>query len=784
MRGLLACGLLASIAFVSTQAAVQVSRNGRKAQKLAGQYDQKIKPLLNQYCYSCHGAEKQKADLSLEKYGDVAAVKADRKLWEEVLRKLRHREMPPEGKPQPSDAERERLVSWIEAELFPVDCDHPDPGRVTIRRLNRVEYRNTIRDLVGVTVPVADDFPADDTGYGFDNIGDVLSLSPLLLEKYLAAAEKIVDAAILDPESQSPPARVYEPKAFKVEGGGSLADSGTFSLYSQGEAYVTHTVTNAGEYRIRVLGYGQQAGPEPVKMALRLDKQDAQIFEVTETESAPGWKEARVELEQGRHRIGAAFLNDYYKQDDPNPANRDRNLLLERFEIVGPLNAPAPPVPESQRRILFAQPAPGTTNECARRVLAEFARKAFRRPVSSDEVTRLTEIFRTALEDGVSFERSIKIALQAVLVSPHFLFRGELQPDPNNPRKATPVDEFALASRLSYFLWSSMPDEELFGLAAKGKLRKNLDAQVRRMISDPKSQALVENFAGQWLQTRMLKEAAPDPGTFPSFDDGLRAAMVKETELLFAHIFREDRSILEFLNADYTFVNERLARHYGLAGVSGTEFRRVSLKGTPRGGVLTHGSVLTLTSNPTRTSPVKRGKWVLENLLAQAPPPPPPGVPPLNETKEAAEGASLRQRMELHRQDPMCSSCHSIMDPIGFGLENFDGIGAWRDREGPFPVDASGTLNTGEPFSGAAELRGILTTRRRDQFVRCLVEKMLTYALGRGLEYYDRCAVDRIAADLAHGGYRFSILVNGVIRSVPFQMRRGEGDLFANGTGS
>jgi hypothetical protein len=561
-----------------------------------------------------------------------------------------------------------------------------------------------------------------------------------------------------------------------------LSDSDTFSLYSEGEVYVRHTIAVAGDYRIRWLVYGEQAGPEPVKMALRLDKKDLQTVDVTEVQSAPGWKEIHVQLEEGKHRFGAYYTNDYYNENDPDPANRDRNLFIREFEIIGPLNASALPLPETHKRIFVCTPSVDSTNECARTILTQFARRAFRRPVTDEEVKRLIGVFGAAQQTGAGFERSIKIALQAALVSSHFLFRGELQPDPDNPRSVTPVDEFALASRLSYFLWSTMPDEELFELAGEGELRKNLEAQVRRMLRDPKSQALTDNFAGQWLQTRLLRHLSPDQDAFPAFNNELRAAMIKETELFFEHIIREDRSVLEFLTADYTFANERLARYYGLKGISGAEFQRVSLKGTPRGGILTHGSILTLTSNPTRTSPVKRGKWVLENLLGQTPPPPPPGVPSLDDGKKAEKSGSLRERMERHRQDPTCSSCHSIMDPIGFGLENFDGIGAWRDKDGQFPIDASGRLQTDESFSGSEELRAILANQKCDQFVRCLAEKMLTYALGRGLEYYDRCAVDRIVEDLRRGNYRFSVLVSDIANSVPFQMRRGEGDVFETAT--
>jgi len=369
-----------------------------------------------------------------------------------------------------------------------------------------------------------------------------------------------------------------------------------------------------------------------------------------------------------------------------------------------------------------------------------------------------------------------------VLISPHFLFRGELQLNPDNPTESHAIEEFALAARLSYFLWSSMPDGELFALAGKGKLRRELPKQMHRMLKDANSDALVHNFAGQWLQLRNLKTMAPDRQVFPSFDEELRAAMATETELFFKNIVREDRSVMEFLTADYTFVNESLARHYGLKpGVTGQEFQRVLLKGSGRAGVLTHASILTVTSNPNRTSPVKRGKWVLENLLAQPPPPPPPNVPPLSEGTEAAASASLRERMEKHRQDPLCASCHAQMDPIGFSLENYDGIGGWRDRDGTFPIDASGRLPGGEQFSGADGLRSLLASKRKEQFLRCLAEKMLTYALGRGLEYYDRCALETIVAQIEKQDCRFSALIEAVVNSVPFQRRRGEGDPLARG---
>jgi hypothetical protein len=445
--------------------------------------------------------------------------------------------------------------------------------------------------------------------------------------------------------------------------------------------------------------------------------------------------------------------------------------------VVGPLQAQA--LPESHKRIFFRAPTAATKREVARSIVQRFSTRAYRRPVTAAELNRLMRIFDEADSQKESFEAATKLALEAVLISPHFLFRGELHPEPDNPRLVHPVSEYALASRLSYFLWSSMPDDELFALAEKGKLRKNLEAQVRRLVRDPKSQALVENFAGQWLQLRKLELATPDAKVFPDFDEPLREAMRKETELFFASIVRDDRSVLEFLDANYTFANERLARLYGLAGVHGEEFQRVSLRGTQRGGLLTQASILTLTTNPTRTSPVKRGKWVLENILGSPPPPPPPDVPELKDNSEARLTGSLRQRMEQHRQNPNCASCHARMDPIGFGFENFDGIGAWRARDEGFAIDPAGELASGETFKGPNDLKSTLLKQKREEFVRCLTEKMLTYALGRGLEYYDKCAVSGVTKALEKDGYKFSSLILGVVKSAPFQMRRGEGSTLA-----
>jgi hypothetical protein len=542
---------------------------------------------------------------------------------------------------------------------------------------------------------------------------------------------------------------------------------------------VEFNVETSGRYRWRIHAYGEQAGPEQVKMAARVDGRELGVVEVRAGESNPQSIEFTAVLERGRRRLAVAFVNDFYEPAAGGKPSRDRNLVVQSFELTGPLDAPVPPPPATHRRIFTCSPTATTTNPCAREILGAFARRAWRRPVAPEELDRLARLAEDQRRAGASFEQSIKTALHAALVSPSFLFRGEFQPEPDNPAVTRPVDEFALASRLSYFLWSSMPDDELLGLAERGQLRRQQDAQVRRMLRDPRARALVDNFAGQWLQTRNLDLVTPDRKVFPHYDDALREAMRRETELLFEHIQREDRSVLEFLTADYTFVNARLARHYGLPGVSGDAFQRVSLRGTPRAGLLTHASILTITSNPNRTSPVKRGKWVLENLLAAPPPPPPPEVPPLPENTSASTAVSMRERLAEHVANPGCASCHVRMDPIGLAFEHFDGIGAWRDRDEGRPVDATAVLPTGEKLDGVESLRKLLTGKEHEQFLRCLADRLLTYALGRGLEWYDDCALDAIVRGTRQGDDKFSALVLAVVRSAPFQMRRGDGERVA-----
>lgn len=729
-------------------------------------FEREVQPLLKKYCFECHNEKKSKGDLSLEHYRTEAEVRGDRKKWELVLRNVRSGEMPPEKKPQPTQSERDLLASFVEQEIFRVDPKHPDPGRVTIRRLNRAEYNNTIRDLAGIEFRPADDFPADDVGYGFDNIGDVLSMPPILLEKYLAAADRILDAAIVEngPVMDGP----HKPIAagpLKATGKGNRPyGKSSFGLNVEGEVYTTNRFEAAGEYILRTRAFGQQYGSEPPKMEVRLDGKALKVFDVHAVEGKEKNYDLRLRVEAGERRLAAAYLNNFVN------GGGDRNLIIDSFEVIGPVTPQ--PYPTAHRRIFFESALKG--DAYARAVVERFAKRAFRRPVNKDEVERLMALYAMARTDGDGLERAVHVALSAILVSPHFLFRGEIQPDPDKRAAVHPVDEFALASRLSYFLWSTMPDERLSELAEKKALRKNLRAEVARMLKDAKSRALVDNFADQWLQIRNLNNVNPDKKKFPDWNAELRDAMRTETELFFAEILREDRSVLELLDADYSFLNERLAKHYGIEGVSGDGFRKVSFTDRQRGGILTQGSILTITSNPTRTSPVKRGKWVLENILGTPPPPPPPNVPELQEGAELK--GTLRQRMEQHRENAVCASCHARMDPIGFGFENFDGVGVWREKDGDFKVDAGGKLLSGESFGNAAELKRILVEQKRDEFLKTLASKMLTFAIGRGMEYYDVLSINGIVANMEKNGTKFSSLVMGVVESPAFELRRGEGE--------
>jgi len=769
---------------------------------------------LKKHCIACHGAKKPKADLDLGVFTDEASLLKERKKWQEVLEQVHSGDMPPKEKARPAPAEVELLVKLVRGAFDRADkTAKPDPGKVTLRRLNKTEYNNTIRDLVGVDFNPSEDFPSDDVGHGFDNIGDVLTLSPILMERYLAAAEAIMDRAIKpvppqviarwtntkysEPASANVPYkdnyRIITPKAdaSPVEGGPIFARYQTEGLQ--------------GDFQFRTRIYAQTTGKEPVKVAVlagvpmsdtkaaadsEVEKlagpavkglRPFRIIEVLEIKArtAKDAQQTTLKLPPGvvPDKMAIAVLKP--GKDEPVPSVHVQFLALD-----GPLD----PRPPTQKRLLACDPKKSQAEQ-SQEVLERFASRAYRRPASKDEVDRLVKQAGAIVARGEKWEAAMQLMMQAVLVSPKFLFRLELDDRPS-AAEMHPLDEYQLAARLSYFLWSTMPDDELFALAAKKQLTANLDAQVKRMLKDPKARELINNFVMQWLQLRPLKNFQPDAKQFPNFDERLRLAMFKETELFFEAIIKEDHSILDIIDADFTFLNPELARHYGLADTVGNrfgekkprrggrgfkenEFTRVSLAGSEqRGGILTQASVLCVTSNPTRTSPVKRGRWVLEQLLGTPPPPPPPNVPELPADAKASATGSLRQRMEQHRANPSCANCHAKMDPLGFAFENYNAVGAFRTKDGEFPIDASGVLPDGKKFDGPKELKAILK-EKKELFSRCLAEKMLIYAAGRGLEHYDKRAVDAICQKIATEDFKFSALVIEIVKSDPFRMKRG-----------
>ncbi|MBI3683140.1 MAG: DUF1592 domain-containing protein [Acidobacteria bacterium] len=716
-----------------------------------------VQPFLSRNCTFCHSAKAKVANLDLEKYKSASAVLADQDLWEKIARKVRTGEMPPQGRPKPDPAQIKPLLDWLDTEYARYDKSlKPDPGRVTTRRLNRAEYNNTIRDLTGLDLRPADAFPVDDSGYGFDNIGDVLSISPALMEKYLTAAEGITRAAIAVPRAYKETSDRYRTDRVKPGGPGWVLE-------------VKHAFPIEADYDIRI-GLAGRRPPqdEGLQVIALVDGAMQKSFEVYVPENRPRILDFRIRPQAGAHLLKAVLADKENK-----PLDADKALLVESIEVRGPYN-PAPFVPPvSHKAILICGQWPGKYDDaCRKRIVAEFARRAFRRPVTPQEVEGFDRYAKLALEDGETPEAALRYSLQAILVSPHFLFRIERDA---RRGESHPVSEFELATRLSYFLWSSMPDETLFQLARNRQLRKPgiLEQQVKRMIADARFAGFVDNFAGQWLELRNLEEVKPAPEKFPQFDDELRRAMKKETQLFFEHVARQDRGIIEFLDARYTFLNERLARHYGIPGVQGPEFRRIELNTSQRGGLLTQASLLTVSSYPTRTSPVIRGKYLLENFLNAPPPPPPPNVPNL-ETEGVGVTGTLRQQFEKHRSNAVCASCHVRMDALGFGLENYDAIGAWREKDGSLPIDSTGELPGGRKFSSPAELKAILLSEKED-FAQCVTEKMLTYALGRGLEKQDRPVVRQIVRSVAADDFRFSRLVLEIVKSAPFQMRRAEG---------
>jgi hypothetical protein len=766
-------------------------------------------------CNGCHNSSQANGDVNLAALNKFESFDEDRDIWERVVSKLKTGEMPPPPLPKPPAADVAAVTRFLEAEFARQDrAAPPNPGRVTARRLNRNEYDNTIRDLLGVDIRPAENFPNDESAFGFDNIADALTLSPVLLEKYLHAAERAVRTAIFGPEKLKPamihysaPVRINDtvqrPSLPK-----DLFNYDFSGLSTRHSFHVVHRFPVDGEYSFRLVLNGHRPNQsEAARPAFWIDGKMVKEWEVDATDLEGQIVEVRAQVTAGDHLLSCSYLKNYHglppSYKGPAPSTRPEGALIttrgkltekdietlrkygtriktdrletrvdnrfESLDVGGPFSQPSGPSKLSLTRVFVC---PQKTSACASAIIHTFARRAFRRPLVPGEAAPFEKLYALARKEGDSFEEGIATALQGVLVSPHFLFRIERDRPVRDARGYAPISEYELASRLSYFLWSSMPDDPLITLASQRRLRHpaTLTAEVRRMLRDIRSRSLVENFAGQWLQFRNIDVLKPDLERFPDFDDSLRLAMRRETELFLENLIREDGSLLDILDAKHSYVNERLARFYGIPGVEGPEFRRVDMSGTKRGGgILAHAGILTISSYSTRTSPVLRGKWILENLLNAPPPAPPPAVPLLDEAK-VGESGTLRQQMEAHRANPACASCHSRMDPLGFGLENFNAIGAWRDADGKFPVDSAGSLPNGRAFNGPLELKAILL-EDRENFLRGVTEKLLTYALGRGLERPDRAIVNSIAAKLPERNYRFSALVLEIVNSLPFQQR-------------
>ena len=756
--------------------------------------------LVNRYCLSCHNDRTRTAGLALETV-NTQALGDNWEAWEKVARKLRARQMPPAGGRRPDEAAYKAALASLESALDGLTAAHPNPGRTdTFRRLNRTEYHNAVRDLLALEVDVTDLLPGDSSSFGFDNI-TVGDLSPTLLERYVSAAEKIAQLAVgrtgRAPGGTTVRIRPDLTQEKHIAG---------LPVGTRGGAVIEHTFPVDGHYEVSVrLARDRNEHVEGLtgahQVELLLDGERVELFTV----ERPAYREdvaliyqpshdnvdahmkLRMAVSAGPHTLGVTFpklpslLKETVRQPYEAHFNYYRHPRLQpavyEVSITGPYDAIGPGETPSREQVFVCRPAtPGEDDACATRILQNLMRRAYRRPVTEADLQGPFELYRAArAADG--FEAGVEMALAAVLVSPEFLFRIEQDPNGVEAGEAYRLDDLELASRLSFFLWSSIPDEELLDLAERRMLRdpQVLEQQVRRMLADPRSRNLVTNFAGQWLHLRNLDSIAPDMRIFPDFDDNLRQAFRQETELLVDSVMREDRSVLDLLRADYTFVNERLAKHYGIPHVYGSRFRRVEIDGdedhAPRGGLLRHGSILLVTSYATRTSPVIRGKWILDNVLGVPPPPPPANVPELEETGTGARAQSMRERLAGHRANPACASCHRLMDPVGFAFENYDAVGRWRIADGGTPIDASGTLFDGSSFDGVGELQAALLARPQ-LFVTTLAEKLLTFATGRGVEYYDGPAVRRIVREAEADGFRFSSLVLEIVNSTPFRMRK------------
>ncbi len=739
---------------------------------------------LDRYCVTCHNARLKSGGVALDSL-DVADVPAGTAVWERVIRKLRTGQMPPPGRPRPDKEHNDALASWLETTIDRDAAKHPNPGRTeTIHRLNRAEYRNAVRDVLALDIDVASLLPADDMSYGFDNIAGVLKITPSLLDRYMVAARQISRVAIGNP-ALPPTAETFRLKA-------DLSQDARFDdlpIGTRGGTSIHYQFPLDADYRIQIEPLG--GGADPHDLELSIDGARVKLFRLQPRSGlGPGQGydsegdpcEVRVPVKAGPHVLGVTFVKKSAALVEsvrepflaPHAEGVPRTQpAVSSVTITGPFDVQGAGSTPSRQRIFVCHPANETAEpDCAKQILMTLARRAYRRPVTAPEVAVLLEFYSDS-RARFGFDARIEMAVRRLLVSPDFLFRVESDPPGFASGATYPVSDLELASRLSFFLWSSVPDDELLDAAAKGTLRKPgvLEQQVRRMLGDPRAEALSANFAGQWLQLRTVEGASPNEFRFPNFGENLRRDFRRETEMFFQSILRENRSLLDFLTADYTFVNERLARHYGIPNVYGGHFRRVTIADENRRGLLGQGSFLTLTSLADRTTVVGRGKWILDNVLGTPPPQPPPNVPPLKENEAGGKMLSVRERMEQHRANPACASCHARMDPLGFALENFDATGQWRTRDGDTVIDASAVLSDGTRFTGPAGLRNWLLGRS-EQFATSVTEKLMIYALGRGLEYYDAPAVRKVVRESGASGYEFQSLILGVVKSTPFQMRK------------
>ena len=753
--------LFTLIILVGTSASADQPQKLRVIQR---EFTHKIRPMIEQHCGDCHWGDDADADLNLEPFESLDQLLNGRAKWKKVLLRVAAKEMPPQDVAPIPDDQHQAIMKWLDELLNSVDCTDINPGRVTIGRLNRVEYRNSVRDLIGVDYKPSQSFPGDDVGYGFDNIADVLSLPPILMEKYLKAAEDISFQAIND-TSANQTAGIINASDFTRDGQKLPVDDNSVFVFSEFTIAGDFDFKASGQYKFIVEACGDQAGSEPCRMRVALN--GARPKNVTVKAKRGDFKEFELPFlvkKTGKQAVKISFLNDFFT--DTGGRTLDRNLIVGSVKIIGPIGKKSP----FYDKIINVSP-PKTQREAeaaAEAILNRLASRAYRRRVKPEELSRLVSLYKLSRTAGNPFDASIRLGLQAILVSPHFLYKVEAPVPKGETRKLT---DFELASNLSYFLWSTMPDDELLLAAAKGALSDLTEyrKQVKRMLTSRKSLALVQNFASQWLHLRSLAKMQPDPELFPGVTKQLRTDMVTETKLVVADLIAKDAPITDLLSVPYTFINGPLAEHYGIPNIKGPKFRKVSTAGTGRSGLLTHASVLTLTSNPNRTSPVKRGKWIMENLLGEEPPPPDPDAMQLEDQTELT--GTLRQRMEQHRADPNCAVCHRVMDELGFALEHYDPVGRYREREDGNEIDSRGELPNGTKFLGPDELQKTIGTQMQSKFLRCITEKMLIYSLGRGLEYYDDCTIDEILEKMKQSDYRFSSLIIGITESAPFLSR-------------